>query len=129
MVIDSSKGVEEQTKKLFKVCKMRGIAIFTFINKLDAEGKDPFELIEDIENALGIRSYPMDWPIGCGKNFKGVYNRQKKRVELFSDGKHGQDIVNSIKGDINDKKFNDLLGEDLHQKLLDDIELLDIAGD
>lgn len=129
MVIDSSKGVEEQTKKLFKVCKMRGIPIFTFINKLDAEGKDPFELIEDIENALGIRSYPMDWPIGCGKNFKGVYNRQKKRVELFSDGKHGQDIVNSIKGDINDKKFNDLLGEDLHQKLLDDIELLDIAGD
>ena len=129
MVIDSAKGVEAQTKKLFKVCKMRGIPIFTFINKLDAEGKDPFELIEDIENALGIRSYPMDWPIGCGKNFKGVYNRQKKQIELFSDGNHGQNIAQSVKGDISDKKFETLLGEHLHQKLLDDIELLDVAGD
>ncbi|WP_069997195.1 peptide chain release factor 3 [Cellulosilyticum sp. I15G10I2] len=129
MVIDSSKGVEEQTKKLFKVCKMRGIPIFTFINKMDAEGKDPFELMEDLENALGIRSYAMDWPIGMGKNFKGVYNRQKKQVELFNDGKHGQAIAQSIKGDITDEKFKTLLGDDLHQKLLEDIELLDIAGD
>ncbi len=129
MVIDSSKGVEEQTKKLFKVCKMRGIPIFTFINKLDTEGKDPFELMEDLENALGIRSFAMDWPIGGGKNFRGVYNRQKKQVELFNDGKHGQAIATSIKGDITDEKFKTLLGEDLHQKLLEDIELLDIAGD
>ncbi|MDF2594751.1 MAG: peptide chain release factor 3 [Clostridia bacterium] len=129
MVIDCSKGVEEQTKKLFKVCKMRGIPIFTFINKMDAQGKDPFELMEDIENVLGIRSYPMDWPIGMGKNFKGVYNRLKKQVELFNDGKHGQDIARSVKGDITDEKFKGLLGEDLHEKLLEDIELLDIAGD
>ncbi|MDF2878304.1 MAG: peptide chain release factor 3, partial [Clostridia bacterium] len=110
MVIDCSKGVEEQTKKLFKVCKMRGIPIFTFINKMDAQGKDPFELMEDIENVLGIRSYPMDWPIGMGKNFKGVYNRLKKQVELFNDGKHGQDIARSVKGDITDEKFKGLLG-------------------
>lgn len=86
MVIDSAKGVEEQTKKLFKVCKMRGIPIFTFINKLDAQGKDPLELIEDIENALGIRAYPMDWPIGCGKAFKGVYNRRKNHIEISKMG-------------------------------------------
>ena len=129
MVIDASKGVEEQTKKLFKVCKMRGIPIFTFINKMDAEGKDPFELMEDIENALGIRSYAMDWPIGMGKSFKGVYNRRKKQVELFDDGTHGQSIAKSVKGDITDETFKSLLGDHLHQKLLDDIELLDIAGD
>lgn len=129
MVIDCSKGVEEQTKKLFKVCKMRGIPIFTFINKMDAQGKDPFELMEDLENALGIRSYAMDWPIGMGKNFKGVYNRRKKEVELFNDGKHGQSIAQSVKGDITDEKFKDLLGIELHDKLLEDIELLDIAGD
>lgn len=129
MVIDCSKGVEAQTKKLFQVCKMRGIPIFTFINKMDRQGKDPFELIEDLENALGIRSYPMDWPIGMGKDFKGVYNRQKKQIELFNDMEHGQAIANAIKGDITDEKFSELLGNELHQKLLEDIELLDIAGD
>ncbi|TCT12976.1 peptide chain release factor 3 (bRF-3) [Natranaerovirga pectinivora] len=129
MVIDSSKGVEDQTKKLFKVCKMRGIPIFTFINKMDRQGRDPFELIEDIEKVLGIRSYPMSWPIGEGKNFKGVYNRIQKQIELFSDGNHGQSIAKNIKGDITDEKFKELLGADLHSQLLNDIELLDMAGD
>ncbi len=67
MVVDGAKGVEEQTKKLFKVCKMRGIPIFTFVNKMDRQGKDPFELMEDIEKSLGIRSYPVNWPIGSGR--------------------------------------------------------------
>ncbi len=129
MVIDSSKGVEDQTKKLFKVCKMRGIPIFTFINKMDRMGKDPFELLEDIENALGIRSYPMNWPIGEGKNFKGVLNRQKNEIELFNHSNHGQSIGKTVKGDISEDKFNDLLGPDLHEKLISEIELLDIAGD
>ncbi|MHC1750875.1 MAG: peptide chain release factor 3 [Cellulosilyticaceae bacterium] len=129
MVIDAAKGVEEQTKKLFKVCKMRGIPIFTFINKMDAHGRDPFELLEDIESVLGIHSYPMDWPIGMGKDFKGVYNRRKQQVEFFSDENHGQSIVDAITGDITDEKFTSLLGHDLHEKLLDDIELLDMAGD
>jgi len=129
MVIDSSKGVEDQTKKLFKVCKMRGIPIFTFINKMDRSGKDPFELMEDIEKVLGIRSYPMNWPIGEGKNFKGVYNREKKQIEAFNDGNHGQSIAKAVRGDISDEKFSSLLGSDLHEKLLNDIELLEIAGD
>ncbi|CEO33245.1 peptide chain release factor 3 [Paraclostridium sordellii] len=129
MVIDSAKGVEDQTKKLFQVCKMRGIPIFTFINKMDRQGKDPFELLEDIENVLGIRSCPVNWPIGSGKDFKGVFNRHKNQIEVFDDGNHGQDIATSITGEVSDKKFNTLLGNDLHEKLLEDIELLDIAGD
>lgn len=129
MVIDAAKGVEEQTKKLFKVCKMRGIPIFTFINKMDSHGKDPFELLEEIENVLGIRSYPMDFPIGSGKDFKGVYNRQKGLVELFNESNHGTSIVSSVTGDITDGKFSELLGADLHEKLKEDIELLDMAGD
>ncbi|MBF8982685.1 peptide chain release factor 3 [Lutibacter sp. B2] len=129
MVIDCAKGVEPQTKKLFQVCKMRGVPIFTFVNKLDRSGKNPFELMDEIETVLGIRSYPMNWPIGTDGNFKGVYNRQKKQIELFDDGNHGQSIVKTTSGDVSDEKFKSLLGDHLHQQLLEDIELLDIAGD
>lgn len=129
MVVDSNKGVEAQTKKLFKVCNMRGIPIFTFINKLDREGLDPFELLEDIEKNLGIRSVPINWPIGSGKDFKGVYNRQTKEIELFGDSSHGQAIAKSVTGDLEDPQIKALLGNHLHQKLSDDLELLDIAGD
>ncbi|MDA3847258.1 MAG: peptide chain release factor 3 [Vallitaleaceae bacterium] len=129
MVIDSNKGVEAQTKKLFHVCKMRSIPIFTFINKMDRQGMDPFDLIDDLEEALGIHSYPIDWPIGNGKDFRGVYNRLEKRVELFNEGNHGQSMAKIITGDAKEEKFKGLLGDTLHQKLLDDIELLDVAGD
>lgn len=129
MVVDCAKGVEAQTKKLFKVCKMRGIPIFTFVNKLDRMGKDPFELIEEIENVLGIRSYAINWPIGIGKDFKGVYNRIDGQVELFDGGNHGAGKTESIKGNIEDEKFKALLGDHLHEQLLEEIELLDGAGD
>ena len=129
MVIDSAKGVEDQTKKLFQVCKMRGIPIFTFINKMDRMGKDPFELMEDIEKILGIRSYPMNWPIGSGRGFKGVYNRRKKQIELFNDSNHGQNIAKTISGDVDNSEFSDIIGSSLHDQLLEEIELLNIAGD
>lgn len=129
MVIDSAKGVEAQTKKLFHVCKMRNIPIFTFVNKLDRAGKDPFELMEEIEQVLGIRSYPINWPIGTDGNFKGVYNRIDKQIELFEGGNHGQTVVSSVSGDVSDPVFKDLLGDSLHQQLMDEIELLDVAGD
>lgn len=129
MVVDCAKGVEAQTIKLFKVCKMRGIPIFTFVNKLDHYGKDPFELLEDIENVLGIRSYPMNWPIGSEKNFKGVFNRRKGQIELFNDGNRGKSLTSTVSGDLNDPKFTEILSKDLHEKLLQDVELLDIAGD
>ncbi len=129
MLIDGAKGVEEQTIKLFHVCKMRGIPIFTFVNKMDRASKDPFELMEEIENVLGIRSYPMNWPIGTEGDFKGIYNRKLAQIELFDSGDHGQSIVASSIGDVNDKVFADLLGDHYYNKLCEDIELLNMAGD
>ncbi|PJI07723.1 MULTISPECIES: peptide chain release factor 3 [Clostridium] len=129
MVIDAAKGIEAQTKKLFHVCSLRGIPIFTFINKMDRESRDPFELLQDIEDELGIKSYPMNWPIGSGKDFKGVYDRAKKLIHAFNGGNHGQTEVEDIEGDVNDPSFTEILGEELHQKLIEDIELLNIAGD
>jgi peptide chain release factor 3 len=129
MVIDAAKGVEEQTKKLFHVCSLRGIPVFTFVNKMDREAKDPFELLEDIENVLGIKSYPMNWPIGSGADFRGVFDRNENHIQVFNGGNHGQTEVEAVEGNVEDKIFKDLLGEPLHQKLMDDIELLDIAGD
>ena len=85
MVIDASKGVEAQTRKLFKVCVMRHIPIFTFINKMDRDANDTFELLDDIEKELGIATCPVNWPIGSGKNFKGVYDRNTRKVMTFSD--------------------------------------------
>lgn len=129
MVVDCAKGVEAQTIKLFKVCKMRGIPIFTFVNKMDRHGKDPFDLIEEIETVLGIRACPVNWPIGSGKEFKGVFNRQKNQIELFTDGNHGKNKLSILTGDINDSKFAEHIGEHLHKQLLEEIELLDVAGD
>ena len=93
MVIDAAKGVEAQTIKLFKVCTLRHIPIFTFINKMDREARDPFELMENIEEILGIKTYPMNWPISCGKDFKGVYDRNAGRV---LDGSHPADAVEGV---------------------------------
>ena len=129
MVIDAAKGVEAQTKKLFHVCSLREIPIFTLVNKMDREAQDPFQLLEDIENELGIKSYPMNWPIGSGKDFKGVYDRGTKSIIAFDGGNHGQNEVEAIQGEVDDPKFREILGEALHDKLIEDIELLDIAGD
>ena len=129
MVVDCAKGIEEQTRKLFHVASLREMPIFTFINKMDRESKDPFELLEEIERELGIKTYPMNWPIGSGKEFKGVYERDNKRIIAFSAGNHGQNEVASVEGTIDDPRFKEILGEPLHEKLMEDIELLDIAGD
>ncbi len=129
MVIDGAKGVEDQTRKLFHVCSLREIPIFTFINKMDRETRDPFELLEDIENELGIKSYPMNWPIGVGKDFKGVYDRKEEKVIIFEGGNHGQNEVKETIISINDENIQNVLGESLYEKLMEDIELLDVAGD
>lgn len=130
MLIDGAKGVEAQTIKLFHVCKMRGIPIFTFVNKMDRASKDPISLMQEIEDVLGIRSYPINWPIGIDGDFKGVYNRQLRQIELFtSDKTHGQAIVQSTKGGVDDPVFKDLLGEPYYSRLVEEIELLDMAGD
>ncbi|HAN21100.1 MAG: peptide chain release factor 3 [Clostridiales bacterium GWF2_36_10] len=129
MLIDGAKGVEAQTKKLFHVCRMRKIPIFTFVNKLDRFCKNPLALMEEIEATLGIRSCAINWPIGTEGDFKGVYNRKLSQIELFESEDHGKKIVASNAGNIDDLKFKEILGEDLYNKLCEDITLLDIAGD
>lgn len=130
MIIDVAKGVEAQTKKLFKVCKQRGIPIFTFVNKLDRFGKAPLDLMDEIEQVLGIRSYPMNWPIGVEGKYLGVYDRQKKRVELFAeDVTHGQEARVSEIFSMEDPHWRERVGEEAAGALMDDIDLLDEAGE
>ena len=83
MLIDAAKGVEPQTMKLFEVCKLRGIPIFTFVNKLDREARDPFDLMDEIETVLGIPTYPMNWPISSGERFRGIISREEKVLHYF----------------------------------------------
>lgn len=130
MVIDASKGVEKQTIKLFKVCVMRKIPIFTYINKLDREARDPFELLDEIETVLGIRTCPVNWPIGCGKEFKGVYDRNDEMITTFhATSTGGQKAAATEQIAFSDAHTKDLLGSILYEKLLEDIELLDGASD
>ena len=129
MVIDAAKGIEPQTRKLFKVCAMRHIPIFTFINKLDREARDPFELMEELEKEFGIGTYPVNWPIGCGHDFKGVFDRDEREVLVFQEHHHGQDKIRAVECDLTDTEVLDgLIGERMREKLVEDIELLDGAS-
>lgn len=128
MLIDVAKGVEPQTIKLFQVCSQRGIPIFTFINKLDREGKNPFDLMEELERVLGIRSVPMNWPIGMGRDLCGVYDRMKNQVELFNGKDHSTIEVRKV-DDYNDSIIREMAGDFLTDQLISDLELLDVAGD
>ena len=130
MVIDAAKGVEAQTRKLFKVCVMRDIPIFTFINKMDRDARSPYDLLDEIEKELGIGTYPMNWPIGSGNDFKGVYDREKKKVLVFEgDEAHlGRKEVDEKEYDVTDPALRSYVGENLYQTLSDDVELIDGAG-
>ena len=129
MVIDASKGVEAQTRKLFKVCVMRHIPIFTFINKLDRDANDTFELLDDIEKELGIATCPVNWPIGSGKEFQGVYDRETKSVVTFSDTEKGTKEGETTRVSIQDEThLRELLGDAAASKLLDEVDLLDGAS-
>ena len=129
MVIDAAKGIEPQTRKLFKVCAMRDIPIFTFINKLDREARSPYDLMEELEHEFGIGTYPMNWPIGCGQEFKGVYDREKQAILAFSEFHRGQNRIRAVECRPDEtEKLDELIGERLRRSLTDDIELLDGAG-
>ena len=124
MVIDGAKGVEPQTRKLFKVCAMRHIPILTFVNKMDREAKDPFDLLDELERELGIETYAMNWPIGSGKDFQGVYDREKSQLLFFS-GISGKNKGAKHEIDLYDPEVAQLLdSEAKHQQLIDDVELL-----
>lgn len=131
MLIDGAKGVEEQTIKLFTVCRQRGIPIFTFVNKMDRASKDPFALMDELEKVLGIRSVPINWPIGTEGDFKGVYNRKLNRIELFDSKNkdHGASMVKINITGVDDSNLADLIGSHHQEQLMTDIELLNIAGD
>ena len=129
MLIDAAKGVEAQTIKLFKVCRLRGIPIFTFVNKMDRAAKDPFALMEELEQVLGIRACPVNWPIGVDGDFKGVYHRDTRQVELYAAGDHGKTRVDKREIDVDDPGLDEAIGASYAQRLRDEIELLDVAGD
>ena len=129
MLIDAAKGVEEQTIKLFKVCRMRNIPIFTFVNKMDRASKDPFALMEELENVLGIRSCPMNWPIGVDGDFQGVYQRNTGHVLLYSGGNHGMSMADELSVPLDSPEAEKALEKHYRDRLRDEIELLDEAGD
>ena len=129
MVIDAAKGIEPQTRKLFKICAMRHIPIFTFINKLDREARSPYDLMEELETEFGIGTYPMNWPIGCGQDFKGVYDRERREILAFNEFHRGQSKIRAIECRLDEtEKLDELIGTRLRGQLADDIELLDGAG-
>jgi peptide chain release factor 3 len=128
MLIDAAKGVEPQTIKLFDVCKLRQIPIFTFVNKLDRDARDPFELMEEIEKVLGISTYPMTWPVSSGVRFKGVVNREEKSLHYFE----GRNTTTETKAEVisltNSKRLEEIVPEADLLETLEGIEMLETAG-
>src|SRR6185312_2263296 len=125
MLIDAGKGVEERTRKLFEVCHLRQIPIYTFANKMDREGREPLELIDDVENTLGLNCYPVTWPIGMGDRFRGLYHRLENKLFLYTRGEELPQIVD-VDG-IHDPKIAENIHPDLREKFIEDLELLDGA--
>lgn len=129
MVIDAAKGVEAQTRKLFAVCRKRNIPIFTFMNKLDRPARDPLELLDELEEVLGIGCYPMNWPLGNGIDFKGVYDRMEKQVHLFERTTGGSYIAPVTVTDLHDPFVGEKVTPEIHAQVLDEIAMLDGAGE
>src|SRR5262249_42202515 len=129
MLLDSAKGVEPQTKKLFRVCKMRKMPIFTFVNKLDRPGRDPFDLIGEVEEVLGIGVYPITWPINVSGRFRGVYHRLLKQVYLFDLVAHGAEMAPMEALSLDAPHLVEAIEEEGAKQLRDDIELIEAAGD
>jgi len=129
MIIDSSKGIETQTKKLFQVCRDRRLPILTFMNKMDLEGRDPFELIDEVEKVLKLPCRPMTWPIGQGKRFKGVYDLAEKKIRIFQPGMKSLGFEQQVFTSLEDPALREKIGSESHDKLKDDLELLQAGHD
>ncbi|MDP9018585.1 MAG: peptide chain release factor 3, partial [Candidatus Eremiobacteraeota bacterium] len=128
MLIDGAKGVEPQTKKLFAICRARKIPLFTFMNKMDRPSRDPLELLDELETVLGIHAYPINWPLGNGPSFRGVYDRQSKDMHLFERTTHGAKRASVRITDVHDPQMASLTDEQTYKQFLDELELLDGAG-
>ncbi|MBV8602177.1 MAG: peptide chain release factor 3 [Candidatus Eremiobacteraeota bacterium] len=129
MLIDAAKGVEPQTRKLFAICRARKIPLFTFMNKLDRPSREPLELVDELESVLGIGAYPINWPIGNGPTFRGVYDRTTRRVHLFERTEHGAKRAPVEVTDVDDPRLRELVDEATHRQFRDEIELLEGAGE
>ncbi len=128
MVIDCAKGVEQRTIKLMEVCRLRDTPIFTFINKLDREGRDPMELLDEVEDILKIKCAPITWPIGMGKRLKGVYHLANDTVHCYESGKNDQINAGQIIKGINNPEVDEILGKEMAEELRDEIELIKEAS-
>jgi peptide chain release factor 3 len=127
MVIDAAKGIESQTRKLFEVCKLRRLPVLTFINKLDLPSRDPFDLLDEIERVLGIHAVPMNWPIGSGDRFRGVYDLQQGIVHLYDRKERAHPAPVNV-GAVDDPKLKELIGDDAWKHLVDETSLVMGAG-
>lgn len=123
IVVDSAKGVEAQTRKLMEVCRMRKTPVIIFINKMDREGRDPFDVLDELEKELQIKVRPLSWPIGQGRKFKGVYNIYEQQLNLFTPNK--QRVTEKVEVDIQSKELDKQVGEQEAAQLRDDLELVD----
>ena len=123
IVVDGAKGVETQTRKLMNVCRMRNTPVIIFINKMDREGRDPFDLLDELESELQIKVRPLSWPINQGTRFKGVYNIYEEKLDLFTPDK--QRVTEKVEVDINSSELDNRVGENDAQQLRDDLELVD----
>ena len=125
MLIDVAKGVEERTKKLYDVCRLRNVPIFTFINKLDREGKAPLDLIDEVESTLRMSCYPLTWPIGIGQRFKGIYNRLTSEVILYDQRREGDEVTVIPVDGYRDEKWKHLVSEEIYNQTLEELDLIE----
>ncbi len=128
MVIDAAKGIENQTRKLFEVCRRRHVPIFTFINKMDRPTRDPLGLLDELENVLGVSAYAMNWPLGTGFGFRGVWDRQTRTAHLYERTAGGAYVAPVSTGNLSDAAIRDRLDERTYRTACEGVELLDIAG-
>ena len=129
MVIDSAKGIETQTRKLFEVCRQRGVPIFTFMNKCDRPMREPLTLLDELEKVLGIGAFPVNWPIGTGFGFQGVYDRLRKEVHLFERTVGGQFRAPVSVGGLDDEFIRERMDEETYHKTNEELAMLDLAGE
>ncbi|HSM80132.1 MAG TPA: peptide chain release factor 3 [Nodosilinea sp.] len=128
MLEDAAKGLEPQTLKLFEVCRMRSLPIFTFFNKMDRPAREPLELLDEIEQRLGLKTYAVNWPIGMGDRFKGVFDRRHRQIHLFERSVHGSRAAKDTVIDLGDPKIEDLLDRDLYYQFKEELEVIEELG-
>ncbi len=128
MVVDAGKGIESQTKKLFEVCRKRGVPIFTFMNKLDRPAKPVLDLLDELESVLGIDAFPINWPLGDGPRFKGIYDREQKQVHMFERTAHGAFRAPVAVSGIEDESVKNAIDEGTYEQVCEELELLEGAG-